>query len=208
MSAVPSFRSPSRFAALDAYVAQLPHGWDSYPECTARAAIYRHLLDTSPLPPEAVSQLPPPLAAYVTDPRPVSDWIPEVFSQGILLAILDWHAMDSATSFKWLYRMNKDMLGGRLYQILMSVASPELLMKGTSYRWGALRRGSTFATSPGSGHTYLGKLTFPPHLFAELGVLAFLPAFQAVLDLSHAKDAKVSLATHSATEADFLIDLG
>ena len=72
--------SSDRFPALEEYIAGLPDGLASHPQCQAKASLYRSLIDTKGLEPDDVDALPPDLRSLVIHPVPISSWIPEVHS--------------------------------------------------------------------------------------------------------------------------------
>ncbi len=172
--------------SLSKYLGALPHGLDSYPDARAKASLYRSVLDQSSI--EDVSVLPEPLRRLVTNPAPVSAWIPEVHSHALISAVRDICFESDAAFIQHMYDRQRGLFDGRLYRILLALASPSLLLRTAALRWSTFHRGSTFSVESTTTSEARVRIDHPPHLWDDLITDALVAGLEAVLDLSGAVD--------------------
>lgn len=193
-----------RFPRVAAYLRGLPLGLASYPEATMKASLFRDAIVDRPLT-AAVPFLPAPMVDLIERPPLVSTWVGTVPVQALFLAIADQHRMTDEAFAAWTHRTQKSLLGGRLYRTMMALASPTLLLNGTSVRWGSFHRGSEVEVQQtGPGEARLSVL-FPKGLYAPTNLKGFAGGFQAVAELSNAKPVSVTLVEAKPTRGDFLV---
>lgn len=122
---------------LETYLASLPRGVDSHPQCVQKASVSREFLRF--LPTGGLSgQLPEQLEDLLARRLAASAWVPEAHASALLLAIHDLHFPgDEAGFVARSYVANKELLTGPLYRVLMLVASPSYLAKNAESRWNA-----------------------------------------------------------------------
>lgn len=181
-----------RYPRLAAYVAGLPAGLDSHPECLAKASLCRALLDGMPAPLPAPSDLPDPAARLVAHP-PAAMWMPEVQVMALALTIADQYRMSDGEYLGWLKQRNRSLFRTLMYRALFAFLSPASLAPKAAARWAAVHRGSELTcelVAPGLAEL---RLTFPPRLFAPLLLQSFTAVFQAAIEHSNARTCEVSL---------------
>ena len=115
---------PVRFPALRAYVDQLPDGFDSHPDFVAKASLYRTVVDATPLAPDDVVALPDVLRSLIQHPLPVSSWIPEAHSHGVMLAVYDSQFGDAEAFERWAYDRQRELFASPLYGVAMKSSRP------------------------------------------------------------------------------------
>ncbi|MEM6293543.1 MAG: hypothetical protein AAGA54_19880 [Myxococcota bacterium] len=136
------------FERLRAYLAQLPAGLDSFPECQAKASVHRRVLAYSKAP---LLGLPEPLQTLVDDPPPANTWIPQCQALALIVAAVEAQQVDGPAENAWIQAAAGHVFNSPMYRILMWAATPRLLFKGAHLRWSAFFRGSTLsATVDGS----------------------------------------------------------
>lgn len=128
-----------RFPVAARYLARLPDGIASYPECQAKGSVLRSVLDTAPRALDARG-LPREAAELVEAPPLPSDWMSEVILNVLLMAFQE--RMPREQYLRWCYERNRALLNTSLYRILFLVVSPERLYVGMPQRWAAFRRGT------------------------------------------------------------------
>jgi hypothetical protein len=173
-----------RFPRMAAYLDALPKGIDSYPDAQAKGSIFRTLLTSRPLALAGLPQtsLPEPIAALARELPLPNEWIPEVWLMCVSLGIADAYELEDEEYLSWVYETNRDLFRGA-YRLLMSLASPELLLRGATLRWMYFHRGTELLTEPaGPGQGNL-ILSFPHRLFAGLALRHFTAVFGAPLKL-------------------------
>ena len=181
--------------ALAGYLGRLPEGIDSYPECRAKASLYRGLLDTLPL---TATELPRALVELIEHPRPVTDWIPEVHSHAILLAQYDEHFVDEASYFAHCFASQRRLWSSKLYSFMMRFVSPARMVASVSQRWSQFHRGSSLTASAVDAAGADVLLETPPDVYCPLSLGALTEGLRAVLDRS-AIAATIELVESSPT---------
>ena len=72
---------------LGAYLAQLPAGLDSHPECTAKASVVRKVYEFARDNP--LVGLPEPLQRLLDEPLPSSTWVPQAQVLAAIVAMVE-----------------------------------------------------------------------------------------------------------------------
>ena len=193
--------SPSRFPRLTSYLAGLPRGLDSYPECQARTSLCKNFLDSLPTPRPRPDQVPEPFARALVR-LPAALWMPEVHAMAISLAIADHYGFDDAAYLRWVHEANSGYFRSVLLRVLMAFVSPAELVARASARWSSIHTGSTLtATLVDKGRARV-VLEFPSGLFAARILLEhFNAVWQAVFEHSKAKNCQVRLVDATETRA-------
>jgi hypothetical protein len=189
----------SRFPRLSAYVAALPRGLGSYPECVAKASVYRAFLDHKPIDDLALDDLPKDLVELITTPPSLGFWVSEARGMGIILALKDHHhGTNVMASTRWSYDVQVGLLSGPMYRALTALASPSLLSRGVAMRWGQFHRGTELSVDV-HGHQFDLTLKYPPHLFGDPVVRGLAEAFRVVAELSRAKRVQLDIVEIGTT---------
>lgn len=204
--------SPS-FPRLDRYLARLPRGLGSYPECQAKAAAFRNIVESRSLAHFPFDAVPPELARLLRTPAPHTAWLSEVGVMAAILAMADSFGMSDRALQQWLHECNASLLANRMYRMLMALASPSMLMHGAATRWGSLHRGSTLeVTDQSFEETGLGQrggvtitLRFPPHLYDEPLLRGVGDGFKTAASMSRARDTELELVSHTPRSGVFHI---
>jgi hypothetical protein len=169
----------ARFPVTAAYLAVLPAGLDSYPQCQAKASLYRALVDDM-----TADGLPAPLRDLVVQPRPVTAWISEVHTHALLLAHYDMHGHDPASFAAFTYATQRALWSSKLYSILMKLLAPARMLAGASTRWSQFHRGTELHATP----TDVGRaelvLRHPPLLYDAISLIGLTEGLRAALDVS------------------------
>jgi hypothetical protein len=172
---------------VDRYLAGLPAGLDSFPECMAKGSVLRSTLIQQPID-QLASRLPLPLRALVLDPPVDSEWLPEARFVAIYLAVADVRGFGDADVLAWARERNRALFRNPAYRILMAVSSPATLLRGATMRWSNWHRGSTLEVEGVVDIGVRALLRFPPGLFDPLMLQVFGEAFVAGLELARAKN--------------------
>ena len=102
------------------------------------------MVDATPLDPDDVEALPEVLRSLIQHPLPVSSWIPEAHSHGVMLAVYDSKFGDPEVFEQWAYDRQRELFSSPLYGVAMKLVSPKLLLKTATLRWRLFHRGVTF----------------------------------------------------------------
>src|SRR6266704_1402888 len=161
---------------MERYLAGLPAGLDSFPECVAKGSVLRSTLFQQPVD-QLVARLPEPLRLLVVDPPVDSEWMSEVRFAAIYHAVVDLRAFSEADLLAWARERNRALFRNPAYRILMAVSSPATLLRGASMRWSNWHRGTTLEIEGILDDGVRALLRFPPGLFDDLMLSVFGQAF-------------------------------
>jgi hypothetical protein len=187
-----------KFPRFSSYLAALPAGLASYPECQAKTSLSVTLLQGMPLPRPKPSEVPEPLSRFLERP-PSSLWMPEVEARALALIIADHYLMSDKQYLAWVKAQNSSFFASLMYRAVMSFVSPASLIPRATERWAAVHRGSTLTAEFVGPRDVDVTLTFPPHLFSGLALEQLVAVFEALFERSKARDPEVMLAEISPT---------
>lgn len=192
---------------MDRYLAGLPAGLDSFPECVAKGSVLRSTLVQQPVA-EIAARLPAPLRQLVTDPPVDSEWMSEVRLVAIYLGVTDVRGYGDADVLAWARDRNRALFRNPAYRILMAVSSPATLLRGATMRWSNWHRGSTLEIEGIADAGVRALLRFPPGLFDDLMLKVFGEAFSAGLELARAPTPAASVELVAPGVARYLVTWG
>jgi len=200
------------FDEARAYLARLPHGTASYPECMVRASVFDPWrTDLPPLDLRVASEvLSPAFAAYLRS-GPSDDWIPEVWAS-VLLELWFVHVCerDERQCRARLRQGNLELFEGPLYRTVMRVLSPSLVLMGMARTWGLTRRGTsakaTMGSRSASPRTADITLAHPSWIFSERQLTGFEEGFMATGDMLKVADHRVLRPSTSENETTFRLE--
>ncbi len=193
----------ARFPRLAEYLAGLPQGLATHPDCQAKGAMVRVLCPASPLVPE--TGLPDEIRRLLVTPPLNSEWVQDTHFFGALLALADLHGFDAGRYATWVLEGSRNLFKSPVYKVL-SLASPSMLLSLGGATWGSTHRGTQLAIEDGPVHGKSGaaRLTFPERHLTNPDVLTAIRAgLQVALELSNAQGFELRIAEVDATSATF-----
>jgi uncharacterized protein (TIGR02265 family) len=190
----------ARFPIASQYLASLPAGEASYPQCVVKGSVLRAIVDSSPIPFPS-DELPATLAELVQTPPLPNQWVSEVKFNALMLAHED--LIPSAMFREWVYSRNRKLFSSSLYRILFLVVSPERLLSQMTSRWAAFRRGTELAIVSSASKHFVVDLRYPPFLYDKHVLANVTVAVTAALDAAGGHDPRVRLAEIGETSARF-----
>lgn len=170
---------------------RLPRGLQSYPQCKAKASIYRNALDHRPLTDGLEGELPTELVDLIRTPLLVSTWMETTKAMAVLLAIVDRYEMSDARYYDFIEEMNDALFRNRVYAALMSFASPNLLLRAGAARFGAFHQGTTLEVTSSEDNAGIAVMRYPSFLFEPLLARGFAVSFRVALSHSRARGVRV-----------------
>jgi hypothetical protein len=176
---------------VEAYLRSLPHGFESFPEYRAKASVVRAGLRILPVPDDALPRLPDPLRRLIQAPPPVSSWVSEVEYCALSLALADLHGWSDEDFGRYWYDVTVALVQSRLYNALLGMLTPKVILRSAAWRWSAFHRGITVYTRPVPEGLHV-ELTAPEGLLPAVCISAYTQVFQATMD-GAASDAKATL---------------
>lgn len=191
-----------RYPRFTRYVAGLPNGLASYPECTSKASLPLMLVKGMPAPVPRPEDVPEPLRHFLAKP-PSGMWVPEVEAMAISLIIADHYRMTEHQHLDWLKSQNRSFLSSLMYRAVMSLFSPAALIPKAPDRWAAVHRGSKLTANFVGPRDIDIILEFPPRLFATIALQQLTAVFEAALENSNAHASECVLVEVTDTRGLF-----
>jgi hypothetical protein len=189
-------------SSVDAYLASLPRGVASYPECQHKGEPLDVWLRQSPI--RDLARLVPPQVAVLLDRnRPIPNWVPDVHAHVLYLAMRQVHFADDAAFLAHARAVNRVVLETPASRLLFWAASPRGMMRAAGVRWGNLHQGSTLEVRAARDHSVDATLSFPRNLYPELILRANATGFALVLENAGARDVEMQLRTVTPTHGFF-----
>lgn len=185
---------------LDRWLAQLPAGWDSYPECRMKGAMVREMLAGCALAPATVDRLPAAVASLVRAPPKSSEWVPCALGVGMLAAAakLDRWSLDR---LRTMARASTERLSSRV-GLLLALTTPSVLMLASRLRWGLVYRGVDLDWRQ-EGRAMRVFVRYPPHLFTEFFALGQGWGLEPALEATRARNVQMRMVAYSPTESTY-----
>jgi hypothetical protein len=192
-----------RFPSMVTYLGLLPRGLDSYPNCQVKASLLHSLKTDLPLD-SLVESLPSALQEIVTQPPPVSSWIPEVYFRALLRASFDSFFRDRRKYVAWGYEAQRRVLSSPLYRPLFMVMSTERGFRLASSRWENFHKGVSLTVHMGERG---GRIVFefPAHLLTLFDLEVTMCGIRVALELIGARDVQLSELAENATSMSGLV---
>jgi hypothetical protein len=184
--------------SFDRYVAGLPGGLGAFPAALAKGSLVRSVIDGQP---EALLRaLPEPVRALALDPPLDGEWVPEVRFAALVHAVAEARRWGTREYCGWVRGCNRALFASPLYRLLMTVVSPEALLRHAGRRWGNFHRGSTLELEGVADDGVRLGLRFPAGVFDTVLLLGYAEALAAALEAAHAREPVVEI---DAREAGF-----
>ncbi len=185
---------------IESYLASLPRGLGSYPECMHKGEPLGVWLERSPL--RDVARLVPPSVAWLLD-RPLPTWVPDVHANVIYLAIRQACFADDEGFIAHARECNRAVLETPTNRLLFWAASPRAILRAAGLRWGSLHRGSAIEVRFARENAAEVMLTFPRHLYPEVVLRGNATGFAVALENAGAREVEAHLRSVEPTRAVF-----
>ncbi len=185
-----------------AYVASLPQGLASYPECRSKASIWRNIrrgTETGPL----LGRVPPELTVFSAEGLLDTTWISAVESFASHLALRDALFPSDAAMVDHFRMLDRQLLSGPLYRMLFAVATPMRVVHAADRRFKAMFEGITLSAHQEDDCRVSLSLRYPPQLLPPLVGCLYLVAFEVAVELAGAKAVKSRVSSHGDTAANY-----
>jgi hypothetical protein len=188
--------------SVETYLASLPRGLASYPECMFKGDSLGAWLRQTPTR-DVARLLPPHVAALLDRDRPIPTWVPEVHANVLYLAIRDAHFADEAAYLSHARESNRAVLDTPANRLVFWAASPRGILRSAGLRWGSLHRGSALEVRSARDSSADIGLSFPRGLYPELVLRATALGIAVALENTGARDVEVPLRVVEPTRAIF-----
>ena len=185
-----------------AYVASLPKGLASYPECRGKASIWKNIrrwTDTGQL----LGRVPPELTVFSSENLLVNTWMSAAESFASHLALRDLLFASDAAIVDHFRMVDRQLLSGPLYRMLFAVATPLRVLHAADRRFNAMFEGITLVARQEDSRRVSLSLKYPPRLLPPLVGSLYLVAFEVAAELAGGKAVKSRVISHGDTAANY-----
>ena len=183
------------FGRLREYVARLPDGLDSYPECVAKGSIARLALQDFEWR-DVYDSLPDPLREGLRHRPLPSAWIPEVHSVALHMAAADAEGLSTEDVMKWSHESNTRLAESPMYRIVAAVASPTALLRTAAVSWRLLHRGVSLSIDAQQRGLTEASIHHPPHLWNELVHQSTAQGLRAAVEAAGGRDVHAEVVSY------------
>ena len=154
---------------LESYLAQLPRGLDSYPECRVRGGTLVAALELLDLDgDEELETLPSAVREWVQSPPPRTRHIPEVHNLAFYCWIRDQRFQSDHDYLTFVDAVFRRFYASPLYRVAFMMSRPEVVAAASPRIWSWVRDGTRLEVlSREPGYVHL-RVNTPPHLFSPL----------------------------------------
>jgi len=188
---------PVRFPTLAAYLAQLPEGLQSHPECQAKGSQIRTAVEGHDLG-DAAAELPEPIRELFVAPPPPTAWVPMVYSDAVFHAVCDRFYPTEAQMLAWCRERTLDLVRGPMYRRLVAVAGPKTFFRIADRVFFLFERGSELSIELGDREARI-DVTHPPFLHTRLNHLGNTAVIEAVIEMTGGREPTCELVESRST---------
>lgn len=190
----------SEFPHLAAYLAKLPAGLGSYPECRTKGILIRSSVKEVAFHP-SWEALPPPILEVMRHPPLPTAWVSTVLTNAVHFAVADTYHPTAEAMLDWNYKRTMRVSTSPMYRMLTRVAGLKNFLRG-AVKVHALFQQSTDMSVDFTGDTSARVvLEHPPFLHVGYALLANEAVFTATLESAGATTAKVKMVEASPERA-------
>lgn len=186
---------------IERYVASLPAGFASHPQCQHKFATIRDYVVGTPLL-ERLDVLPPHLAEMLRNPPPVTAWISEVDANCIFLGVREAGFRTDDEYYAFSAERSRQLMSRAMYRLMFALITPRRVVKGAAWKWTQFHRGTTMTgTLDDDSRGGTLEVRFPAGLMSPIAAGGYAGALRAAFGMS--TSAPVSLEIADTTPSSF-----
>lgn len=167
------------YPLMHAYLASLPNGLDSHPECQSKASLLHSALLGHPA--SGLRHLPDVLRERIESPPPAGLWIPAVHLIATVHAIIDVHYHSDEEILAWGARRTAAVSQNPLYRALLRVSGPRVFFTMTAKINRLFQRGTKFEMKKLEAGRALARLRYPRNLHGRESLLGTVAMCETVV---------------------------
>lgn len=188
--------------AMNDYLARLPAGIDSYPECRMKGAVVRAMLGTfrgfSPPP-----GTPDPILDMLAHPPAPSGWANEVPCHALMLVAAHDLLGGEANYLEHVLVGNRALLDSLVYRILFRFVSAKKVLRQVDPRWQMFHVGTKLECEAAHEHDAALVLHGPAHHVPLLVAKGYGMAIRAAIEAAGAANVEFDVRVRSPQEISF-----
>ncbi len=181
----------SRLPQLAEYVARLPQGLASYPECRSRGTLVLSALEGHALEPWR-DAMPAAVWAMIEQPPLPGAWVPAALSDAVFFAVVDTHYPTDAAVVQWTRERTLRTARSRMYRALTRISGPAMVLRMSAAVHGMFQKGTELDASRMDDGMAL-RLRHPAHLHGGANHLANVGMFEVLLEIATARPSRVAM---------------
>lgn len=171
-----------RYPKLTEYLASLPDGLASYPECKAKGTLIKSIIEGQ-LADDLTDGAPVELANVIRNPPTFNQWVPATWSDALFYLVVDRKYPTEEAMIDWCYKRTLKMGQSAMYRALVRAAGPKALLKMGAKVHDMFQRGTTLRVELGAKEAEL-FLEHPPYLHGGWNHLSNVGLFRALLRMT------------------------
>ncbi len=152
------------------------------------------------IPQDIVAQLPAGLVELIDHPPPATVWIPAVHSDALFHIVCDTHYPRHSDMMEWVERRTRKMAARKMYQSLMRIAGPKILLRSAAAAHGLFQKGTDLEAQIRTSSARM-ILSYAPNLHSSLNTLSNVPLWRVVLELTGGENVHVERTEHTELHA-------
>ena len=176
---------------VNQFLARLPDGVHSYPQCKTKGSVVREFVAGLPMI-ELMDALPGPVRPLVMHRPPAGQWFPEVHANVIYLAMREAFFETDAAMVSHAHECNKRLVTNPIARFMVRLFSWDRTVRETVRLWNQFHVGSQLTFEQTDDELIL-LFEFPDHLWPPLVLECLSTAFRAGIQLSLKADLEVKL---------------
>ncbi len=191
-----------RYPRVAEYLAALPDGLRSYPECASKATLLRSALEGHDL--SAERALPAEIVELIRDVPPVSVWVPAVAVNVVFHAVCDLYYPTEAAVLEWSRERTRRMAKNPLYRGVLRLGGPRALIRIATKLDRMFQRGTHISADIERGAATV-RLKHPPHLVSPLNQRSNIGMFEAMVEITGGADPRCEVTDAGPEGATFCV---
>lgn len=183
--------------AVEAYLAKLPQGLASHPECKIKWSAVQRSLDLCP--PGGERGLPSELVEFISRPHSPNEWVPEVYMHvWLVYAATQWCASEEAFMDHFI-ESNRQLFEHFAYRVMFRLVGPRKIISQAAARWRNFHQGTTLEPIELRSREAVLHHVVPANHCPEHIARAYAGAIIAGVGLAGAREVEVETRAQSPT---------
>lgn len=189
---------------MNRYLAALPHGLDSHPQCLMKGSVVRVLLARLP-DSRMIDALPAPLRQLIEYPPLPTAWVREVHASAMVVYLAHAAYGSEEALVAQAYRDHFALLDSAAYRILFRFVGAHRLLGQVASRWSLFHQGTELSVlekaRPHEGGSV--RLKCPPHHVPAVLAKCYATAFRAAIEIAGARNASIESHAIDASTIEY-----
>lgn len=194
----------SRFPRLTDYLAKLPAGLASYPECQTKGVVLASALGDFPFH-ETWNELQQDVLARIVTPPVATEWVSSVLTNAVQCVVADTYHPTDAQVLSYNRARTLRVADSVTYRTLARVAGVKILMRGAVRMHAMFQRGTDFRLVSVADREATLFLEHPPFLHSGCIHLANEAVFGTLIETAGGTSVSVRMTESSARRAVYAV---